>query len=205
MPSYYWVGGGDLEGSSTDFDTPGNWLGGVVPTAGADIVFAAAVYVPPPVRVGAGHWTHPGNCDNAHGDPDGPYASVHLTDVLDDPDHGKYAGTVTLKPEEDEDYTFTTGILEMDGAETSAISQPVDHTDIVVTNSFTWHTGTINSSNHLSTLYLAGATGTIAPTGAGTVYLGSTLSLVSAAIHTFRSSASYLRCTINGGRSTWTS
>ena len=52
-----------------------------MPTAGADIVFAAAVYVPPPVRVGAGHWTHPGNCDNAHGDPAGPWSDAHARDA----------------------------------------------------------------------------------------------------------------------------
>jgi hypothetical protein len=75
----------------------------------------------------------------------------------------------------------------------AGFSQPGSGTDITVTEEFEWTRGTLNSSNYLATLTLDGATATITPltTGgimtpptAGTVYLGSNITLENGAVAT---------------------
>ncbi len=139
---FTWVGSGF--GAGADFDTQTNWNyngGGTatrLPAAGDDLAFISSMS---------------GNANNVHGPTSGAYNSVSL--------NGAYSSTITLIG------GFTTASLTLDAAG-AAISQPsasggYSNTDITVTSSFNWTNGTLNSSTHLSTLFLVGATATIAP------------------------------------------
>jgi hypothetical protein len=167
VPAWFtWVGSGS--GSGAEFDTLANWVqdGSAatrLPAAGDDLHFMSSLA---------------GGCDDMHGPSGGAYASVNLT--------GGYASTVTLES------GFTTAALVMTAAG-AAFSQPGSGTDITVTGEFEWTRGTLNNSGYLSTLTLDGATATITPltTGglmtpptAGTVYLGSNITLENGAVAT---------------------
>ncbi len=93
-----------------------------------------------------------------------------------------YTGTVTLG----EELTFGDFSIA-DGA----IAQPTSGTDLTITGEFVWTDGTLNNTTYLANITLTGstATGLIAPTGAGTVWLGSDFSIEDGAVATLNSGA----------------
>ena len=70
---------------------------------------------------------------------------------------------------------------------TGTIDQPTATTNLVVTSSFTWTGGTLNSTSNLATVTITGSgtTGTIDPDG-GTVILGSSINLEDGAVATMK-------------------
>lgn len=135
----------DFSTGDHDFNTSTNWYPNGVPGAGDDVRFASASHI------GTND-----SCDNFSG----TFNSISL-DM-------SYSGTVTL------DGTVVTNNLSVYGG---TIDQPLSSgaSDITVYSNFEWTAGTINSTSTLSALNIDGATASIAPSNAGTVYLGSTL------------------------------
>jgi hypothetical protein len=157
--SFVWTNGL----GNKDFDNPANWAvsgstTNTTPGANDDVIFSMA---PTPPIGGMPGGSLSLDCDNMHGPSTGSYHSVQLI--------GSYINTVTLSS------GFTTENLTFTAV--AAISQPVSGTDITVTDNFEWTRGTLNSSTHLSSLILDGATASIAPASAGTVYLGSNFTM----------------------------
>jgi hypothetical protein len=114
------------------------------------------------------------DCINFQGD-------YHLVQV-----YNFYSGTVTLDgPVSTQRFVMNSGLATVDQPET----ETGETTDITVTgpdpagtntHSFEWYAGTINSTDHLAAVNLAGdgtnpMTGLIAPINAGTVKLGSSI------------------------------
>ncbi|HEX4610608.1 MAG TPA: hypothetical protein VH092_20630 [Urbifossiella sp.] len=83
-----------------------------------------------------------------------------------------YSGTVTLGGSVSLlNYTMSSGTLDQSAT-----------TALTVTTDFEWTGGTINSTATLSQVNISGATALIAPSGAGTVSLGSTLNFTGGAV-----------------------
>ena len=169
---------------STNFNTAGNWSLNAVPVAGDDIVYQgewqegiggpAGGEGDDPNPIG-GYVSY--DCVNMHAASGGDYNSVTLD--------SNYTGRVTLSG------GFGTGDFNLAGGK---IDQPSSGTDIAVTGivgitsynayllsglpaNFTWTGGIVNSTSNLANLVLDGATGSLAPTNGGTVYLGSNINL----------------------------
>jgi hypothetical protein len=150
---------------SDDMTVADNWVvpgeGGAhrLPTSADDVFFA-------------GHYSSSRDCGNFAGD----YNSVHLG--------LGYMGTVTLAG------ALNAGALEL---LSGTIDQPIDGTDITVTGgsvlddgkSFLWTGGILNSTTHLATVHITGATGQVLPPDVDALDLGSTLSLEDEAVVEF--------------------
>lgn len=158
---------------NNDFYTAANWLkDGTLatrePVIGDDVTFDGTV--------------SSANCTN-----------LGLLRVVNDPGHGGgqsaagagsatiglhslrlisgYSGTVTIIA------PLQTGTFVLSAAPTGSIAQQPTgsiSSDLTVTDTFTWTSGTLNSSANDATVNINGG-GSIAPTNAGTVTLGSTL------------------------------
>lgn len=160
---------------STDATVAANWSSleepGGLPGEDDHLYFNAALVVTPPGEVGGPPPSGSGvsvNCDNLQSLGSG-FAGVYIG--------SSYTGTVTLG----EALTFG----EFDLAN-GAISQSASAYDLTVTGTFNWTGGVLNSSAALATFALNGATATIAPTGGGTVSLGSTIDFSNGSITTLK-------------------
>lgn len=90
-----------------------------------------------------------------------------------------YNGTVSLGE------ALTFGVFDLGSG---AIAQPTSGTDLNITGAFTWTGGTLNNSTNAANVTITGATATalFAPTGGGTVLLGSNISIENGADATVR-------------------
>jgi hypothetical protein len=148
--NYYWIG----QGVDDLWSTPNNWTTDTVnhtPTSDSPHGMRDNVYFDASYS----------NLDSVGGGGYSGYKSLHMIN--------SYSGVLSLSSESFNTFEQTTGTID----------QPTASTNLIVTESFNWTGGTLNSTTNLATVTLTGSTmtGTIAPTSAGTVYCGSNLNV----------------------------
>jgi hypothetical protein len=173
-----WTGTAD-----TAFDNPANWQG-TVPVAGDDVVIGPQVIPFPGTEEDPPHNEYVSvACSGMHGAIDGDGSGEYNSVTVQSP----YTSTVTLAS------GFTTKAFQLLGG---TVNEPTSspNTDITViggavgtfANSFFWSGGTLNGTSNVATVTMTGSstTGLIAPTNAGTVSLGSNITLDNGAVLT---------------------